>query len=57
MVFQRKRSWGQSIIEYSVLLGLVAAAITAMSVYVNRSVRGKMKHVESQLNEPIVLMK
>jgi len=57
MFLKTRKYPAQSIIEYSILIGVVAAAITAMTVYLNRSVRGKMKHIESQLNEPIILMK
>ncbi|MCM8770855.1 MAG: hypothetical protein NC936_03180 [Candidatus Omnitrophica bacterium] len=57
MLSKTKKYHAQSIIEYSVLLGVVAAAVMAMTVYLNRSVKGKMKHIESQLNEPIILMK
>jgi len=50
-----KKNRAQSIIEYSVLILVVSTALVAMTVYVNRSVRGKMKHIESQLNEPVIL--
>ncbi|MCM8779541.1 MAG: hypothetical protein NC914_00070 [Candidatus Omnitrophica bacterium] len=52
---RNKKIKAQSIIEYSVLLGVVAAAILAMTLYVNRAMKGKMKHIESQLNEPVIL--
>ncbi|MDD5610820.1 MAG: hypothetical protein PHH69_04690 [Candidatus Omnitrophica bacterium] len=55
MFIRNRRNRAQSMIEYSVLIAIVSAAIVAMTVYVNRSIKGKMKHIESQLNEPTVL--
>jgi Flp pilus assembly pilin Flp len=55
-MFRRiKKNKAQSMIEYSVLIALVSAAIVSMTIYVNRAVKGKMKHIESQVNEPVVL--
>lgn len=45
----------QSIIEYAVLVAAIAAAFVAMQMYVRRSVSGRLKAIESELNEPIVL--
>jgi Flp pilus assembly pilin Flp len=41
---------GQSIIEYAVIVSVVVAALTAMSVYVQRSVQANLKTVENQIN-------
>lgn len=46
---------GQSIIEYAILLAVVSAAIVAMYTYLNRTVQGRLKQVESEVNEPIVM--
>lgn len=46
---------GQTIIEYALLISVVAAVFTAMQLYVNRAVQGRLKAVETQLNEPVVL--
>lgn len=45
-----KRKRGQSIIEYGVLIGIVAAALMAMSVYVQRAVQANVKMIENQIN-------
>lgn len=55
MLMGMKKNRAQSLIEYSVLIALVSAAIVSMTIYVNRALRGKMKHIESQVNEPVVL--
>ena len=47
----------QSISEYAVLMIAVAAAIVAMYVYLNRSVQARFKQIESEINEPVVLIK
>ncbi len=41
---------GQSIVEYALLLSIVAAAIGAMSLYVQRSVQANVKVIENQVN-------
>jgi hypothetical protein len=41
-----KKKWGQSILEYAVLLAIVAAAFTAMSFYIKRAVQGKIYSME-----------
>lgn len=41
---------GQSVLEYSVLIAIVAAAFLAMSVYVQRAVQANLKMVELQIN-------
>jgi len=41
---------GQSIIEYALIIAVVVAALTAMSVYVQRSVQANLKMVEEQIN-------
>jgi Flp pilus assembly pilin Flp len=55
MFLKLRKHNGQSVIEYSILIGIVAAAVISMTMYINRSVRGKMKNIESQMNEPVIL--
>lgn len=45
-----KGSRGQSILEYALIIAVVVAALTAMSVYVQRSVQANLKTVEDQIN-------
>jgi len=40
----------QSIIEYAVLIAVVAAAFTAMHLYLQRSVQANFKQIEDQIN-------
>lgn len=41
---------GQSILEYAMIIAVVVAALTAMSVYVQRSVQANLKVIEDQIN-------
>ncbi len=41
---------GQSIIEYALLISIVAAAIAAMSLYVQRAVQANVKAIESKVS-------
>jgi Flp pilus assembly pilin Flp len=47
---------GQSIIEYALLITVVAAAFIAMQSYILQIVQGRLKQVEDELNEPIVVV-
>ena len=40
---------GQNLIEYTIIIALVAAAVVAMSTYVFRSVQAVQKQVEGEL--------
>ena len=40
----------QSIVEYIMLISVVAAALVAMSVYVQRAAQANLKLVEDQIN-------
>jgi len=42
---------GQNVIEYTVLVALVAAAIIAMRNYVYRSAQATLKMIEDQIND------
>jgi len=41
---------GQSILEYTMIIAVVVAALTAMSLYVQRSVQANLKVIENQIN-------
>lgn len=41
---------GQSIIEYALLIAVVATAVAAMSVYARRAVNANLKVIEERVN-------
>ncbi|MFH1191186.1 MAG: hypothetical protein V1670_03210 [Candidatus Omnitrophota bacterium] len=43
----------QSIIEYALLIAIVAAAFMMMSVYMQRSVQANFNIIEEQVNAPL----
>ena len=47
----RRKGKGQSVLEYGVLVGVVATAFMAMSQYVNRSVSARLKQVQEEITE------
>ena len=44
------KQYGQSTLEYAVFITLVAAAVTAMSLYVQRSIQARVKTIEDGIN-------
>ena len=46
-LFARK---AQSTLEYAIIIAVAAAALTAMSVYVQRAIMAGLKEVEKQVN-------
>ncbi|MFH1397220.1 MAG: hypothetical protein ABIH27_01545 [Candidatus Omnitrophota bacterium] len=40
----------QSILEYALVVSVVVAALSAMSMYVQRSVQANLKTIENQIN-------
>lgn len=40
----------QGVLEYSVIIAVVVAALTTMSVYVRRAVQANLKIIEKQIN-------
>ena len=48
------RCTGQSVLEYAVLIGVVAAALVAMQLYVRRSIQANLKALEDQVNAEAV---
>jgi len=49
----RKNIKAQSIMEYAVLIGVVSAALIAMSLYVRRAIQANLKTVENQINAEV----
>lgn len=47
------RRKAQSIIEYALLIAIVAAAFMMMGVYMQRSVQANFNLVEEQVNAPL----
>ncbi len=45
-----RRNRGQSILEYAILIGVVSAALIAMSLYVRRAIQANLKTIENQIN-------
>lgn len=41
---------GQSVLEYAVFVALLAAALVAMSTYVQRAIQANLRTVENQIN-------
>jgi Flp pilus assembly pilin Flp len=56
MLRMAKMKKAQSIIEYALLIALVAAAFIAMHTYVSRSVQSRLKQVEDEMNEPVIIV-
>lgn len=48
MMFRKHRN-GQSIIEYTMLIIIVAAALMAMATYITRSVNARIKQTSDEL--------
>jgi len=48
MIFRKGRN-GQSIVEYTMLIIIVAAALMAMSTYILRSVNARIKQTSDEL--------
>jgi Flp pilus assembly pilin Flp len=47
-------SRGQNLIEYTILIMVVAAAFLAMSVYVRRAVNAQLHNMEVEVNPPLI---
>lgn len=50
----RARPAGQSTLEYALFVAVVASALVAMSVYVQRSIQANLKTVEDRVNAEAV---
>ena len=44
---------GQSVLEYSLIVSVVIAALVTMNLYVQRSVKANLKMIENQINDEI----
>lgn len=44
------RARGQATLEYAVFIGVVAAALVAMQLYLRRSIQANLKALEDQIN-------
>lgn len=47
MIINKK---GQNVLEYTMLIMIVAAALMAMFTYINRSANARLKQVQDELN-------
>lgn len=45
-----RRRIAQSILEYSMLIAVVASAFTAMAIYAKRAVQANLNMIEEQIN-------
>jgi Flp pilus assembly pilin Flp len=43
----------QSILEYSLLVAIVASALTLMYVYLQRSIQANLKAIETEINAEV----
>ena len=50
-----RRAPGQSTVEYAIFVAVVAAAVTAMSLYVRRAVQANLKALEREINVQVQL--
>ena len=48
--FRKRGFFGQSTIEYALLVAIVAAAFLAMRTYVVRAMQANLKLIENQIN-------
>ncbi|MCX5712487.1 MAG: hypothetical protein NTY47_05390 [Candidatus Omnitrophica bacterium] len=46
---------GQNILEYTILIITVAAALMAMNLYVRRAVNARLHAVEQEISPPIIV--
>ena len=50
LVLEDKMTKAQAVIEYAILISVVAIAFVAMKTYVERSVNANIKLIEEQIN-------
>lgn len=48
--YRKRYGRAQSILEYTILIGVVSAALIAMSLYVRRAIQANLKTIEHQIN-------
>lgn len=49
MGIRLRKKFGQSAIEYAMIIGVIAIALVAMNVYVQRSAQANLKLIEEQI--------
>lgn len=49
----KKLQNAQSTLEYALIITIVVAALTAMSMYVQRSLQANLKNIEDQVNAEV----
>jgi hypothetical protein len=55
MVISQRAKKAQSILEYTLLIITVAAAVMAMNIYMHRAVNARLRNVELEINPPIIV--
>ncbi|GEM_PF-726697 len=55
MMNKMRNKRGQNILEYTILIITVAAALMAMNLYVRRAVNARLHAVEQEINPPIIV--
>lgn len=45
-----KKSWGQNLTEYAVILAVVSAALIGMQVYIKRGAQGRLRDLAQQIS-------
>lgn len=50
IITDKRKKRAQSTLEYAMIIAIVATALMAMSIYVQRSVQANLKTVEDQIN-------
>jgi len=50
MILKNKKRKVQSILEYSVLIAVVATGLAAMTIYVKRAVQANLNQIEEQVD-------
>ncbi len=51
MIRKLQKSKAQSILEYSLLIMVIAAALMAMQKYIRRAMNARLKQVQEELDE------
>lgn len=49
----KRSNKAQAVLEYAVLIGVVAMAMSAMALYVKRAIQANMKTIQNQVNEEV----
>jgi uncharacterized protein (UPF0333 family) len=54
---ENKHKKAQSVLEYTLLILTVVAAIITMNLYVNRAVNARLRSVELEINPPVIIQR